>query len=258
MSTAISRPVNSRQTRPHPLLRRLLERRGQQPFRRPIQPRSKETFELLEHWLGQRQQPLILDAGCGTGSSSIALARQHPDHSVIGIDKSAHRLDRHQPDTPVPGNCYLARADLADIWRLAVMADWRPVRHYLLYPNPWPKPKHLARRWHAHPVLPWILALGGTLELRTNWRLYAEEFAYALSLLLERPVPHQPLTTGSPLTPFERKYAASRHSLWLCRLTLTTAERNQWLLATSQPAIHNQLVAIKLAANSNAGRIVAL
>lgn len=252
MSTADSRPVSSRQTGPHPSLRRLLERRGQQIFRRPIHARSRQTFERLDHWLGQRQQPLILDAGCGTGASSIALARRHPGHAVIGIDKSAHRLDRRHPDTPVPDNCYLARADLADIWRLAVMAGWHPARHYLLYPNPWPKPKHLARRWHAHPVLPWVLALGGMLELRTNWRVYAEEFAYTLSLLLERPVSHQQLTTEAPLTPFERKYAASRHPLWVCRHALTAAERDQWLLATSQAADYNQMVATRPAASTSA------
>lgn len=176
---AVSREVSSRQDRPHPQLAQLLNRRRQRSYIAPVHPRSEALFADLDRWLGAQRKPLILDAGCGTGTSSRYLADLYPDHAVIGIDKSLHRLG-HGNRQPVPPNCRLARADLIDIWRLALKADWQPDHHYLLYPNPWPKPKHLARRWHAHPVLPWILALGGTLEMRTNWPLYAEEFARAM------------------------------------------------------------------------------
>ncbi len=241
MTAATPQPVISRQTRPHPGLAPLLERRRRQPYAGPVHPRSIATFGELDHWLRRQQQPLILDAGCGTGTSSIELARRHPDHAVIGIDKSAHRLARRH-GARLPPNCRLARADLIDIWRLAIAADWQPARHYLLYPNPWPKPKHLARRWHAHPVLPWILALGGHLELRTNWRIYAEEFARTLGLALERRVGIAPLEADPPLTPFERKYRDSGQRLWRCRTALTAAERQDWSLATRPAADYNQLV----------------
>jgi len=54
------------------------------------------------------------------------------------------------------------------------------------------------------------------IELRTNWRVYAEEFALALDIagvanISEAFVPEE------PLTPFERKYQASGHELWRCR-----------------------------------------
>ena len=70
-----------------------------------------------------------------------------------------------------------------------------------------------------------MLRLGGTIELRTNWRIYAEEFAEALRLadtepLLDSFVPEQ------PLTPFERKYFASAHTLWRCRADATLRSRN--------------------------------
>src|SRR6185295_9756492 len=86
---------------------------------------------------------------------------------------------------------------------------------YLLYPNPWPKAEHVKRRWHAHAVLADILKLGGLLELRSNWDVYADEFAQALRIagcaaVCEAYVPLQ------ALTPFERKYVASGHALWRC------------------------------------------
>jgi len=92
-----------------------------------------------------------------------------------------------------------------------------PVRHYLLYPNPWPKIGQLARRWHGHPVFPTIVALGGELECRSNWRIYIEEFALALTQLSGQPLQCEAYAPASPITPFEKKYLASGHELWRCR-----------------------------------------
>jgi len=235
-----SQPIRSRQTSPHPALPCLIERRLRQPFARPVDPRSETVFADLDVWLRDQDRPLILDAGCGTGASTRELADRHPHCAVLGIDKSAHRLAR-QP-AALPPNCRLARADLVDCWRLAAGAGWQPQRHYLLYPNPWPKPAQLARRWHAHPVLPWILALGGTLELRTNWPVYATEFARAVGLLLGRPLAAGPFEADTPLSPFERKYRDSGQALYACRVQLTPAERNHWLQTTSRAVARNQLV----------------
>ena len=93
-------------------------------------------------------------------------------------------------------------------------AGIRPIQHWLLYPNPWPKPAQLARRWHGHPVFPSLLALGGTLILRSNWRIYAEEFALAARLCGAATSAVVSFRPVDPLSPFERKYAASGHELF--------------------------------------------
>jgi len=87
-------------------------------------------------------------------------------------------------------------------------------RHFLLYPNPWPKIGHLSRRWHGHAVFPDLLALGGTLELRTNWRIYADEFAWAVARVSGCDAAVAAYETDAPLTPFERKYRDSGQTLW--------------------------------------------
>jgi tRNA (guanine-N7-)-methyltransferase len=115
-----------------------------------------------------------------------------------------------------PANAVLLHCELVDFWQLAAAAGLRCERQFLLYPNPWPKAEHLMRRWHAHPVFPAILALGGAIELRTNWNVYAEEFAAALRLAGIDPQVEL-FKPPSPLTPFERKYLLSGHSLWRCR-----------------------------------------
>jgi hypothetical protein len=63
-----------------------------------------------------------------------------------------------------PPNVGFSHTDLVDYWRLMRKAYVRPARHYLFYPNPWPKIGHLPRRWHGHPVFPALLALGGPLQ----------------------------------------------------------------------------------------------
>jgi len=181
---------------------------------------SALAFEALEQMIadsGSRAAgQLVLDSGCGTGESTRLIARAHPDCLVIGVDKSAARLTRTGASSfPCrEGNAIWLRADLATFWRLALRAGWRLRHHFLLYPNPWPKPGQLRRRWHAHPVFPDMLRLGGRLELRCNWAIYAQEFSVAVNRLLGTSAEPRPLAQSFITTPFERKYRASGHPLY--------------------------------------------
>ena len=173
-----SRVVSSGQTGPHADLGRVLRRHFEHPFRQPVGDAARVAWASLRAcWNGV--MPLVFDSGCGVGDSTRRLALMHPDALVVGVDQSADRLSRQRPE-PLPANAMLLRADLVDFWRLAVADGVQLTHHYLLYPNPWPKIGHLKRRWHGHPVFPALLALGGRIELRTNWATYAEEFAQAL------------------------------------------------------------------------------
>ena len=163
--------------------------------------------------------PIVLDAGCGVGWSTQRIAEIYPDHFVFGIDQSVDRINRGKP-LPLPANALLVRADLVDFWRLLAEGGIRLARHYNLYPNPWPKIGHLARRWHGHAVFPTWLALGGELECRSNWRIYIEEMAQALTLIAGQQVSCEPWQTDRPMTPFEKKYQESGHELWRCRVNL--------------------------------------
>lgn len=220
---ANSHVPSSAQSDVHEQLSAVLARHASTPFRKPYADynlaafaASFERFQRLAP-----DAPLILDACCGVGESSIALARAFPGHYVIGVDQSAVRLEqgkralRGQPaDAPWPANLDLVRADLVDYWRLLLEAGVRLDRHYLLYPSPWPKIGHLRRRWHGHPVFPALLALGGVLECRSNWPIYIAEHALAVQQLSGRAAPRQRYLPEVPMTPFERKYLESGHSLF--------------------------------------------
>ena len=114
----------------------------------------------------------------------------------------------------------LLRARVEDFWRLLRADGIRPACHFLLYANPWPKAAHLKRRWHGHPVFPELLALGGRLELRTNWRIYAEEFRQAAGICGIQAPPVVSFSVLLPLSPFERKYAESGHRLYRLGINL--------------------------------------
>ena len=217
---------------------------------------------------------VILDSGCGTGESTLHIARRFPNIPVIGIDKSGERLTKagneHQlmnlvPPAQgrgdnrdgdcgglviaeqvrddkrgegrgdrgdIPSNVLWVRAELLDFWRLALERvqenRWIIPYHALYYPNPWPKQSEATRRFHLHPIFPTFMALSPVTELRTNWDIYAQEFAEATRILdMEQRDSNAPtaniileaFTPDNCETAFERKYKEARQQLW--RVTVT-------------------------------------
>lgn len=204
----------------HPNLAQFVAKHLAHPYQRPLQPYNIEACNwLLEQWQAAGSPPIILDSGCGVGLSSRSLSETFADYLVIGIDQSLQRLMKagakkgfYQQD-----NLCLVRADLVDCWRLLHQQGMLPRKHFILYPNPWPKKRHLQRRWHGHPIFPYLIKLGGELEIRSNWQTYIDEFEFALEQL---DCASSGTTVYQPdiyLTPFEKKYALSGQRLY--RLT---------------------------------------
>ena len=208
---ADSKPVSSNQRHIHPKLPALIRRSLSSEYKKPIAKYNRESFQQLAQRLAERPLPLVIDSFCGTGHSTAFLARRHPNHLVVGIDKSSSRLAKHPVSNN--GNYILLQAECEDIWRLLLDSGLNADFHYLLYPNPWPKSGHLQRRVHGHPSFRTLLKLGGKIELRSNWQLYVEEFGTAMNLCgvhgnVAQYIPAEPVTL------FERKYHASKHQLW--------------------------------------------
>jgi tRNA G46 methylase TrmB len=213
-----SRPVASAQEAAHEHLEKVVRSHLAKPWRAPLHRPTLEAFEKLTRLAGTElaARPLVLDSGCGCGESTREIAAAWPEALVLGIDRSAHRLagTGHREFPAREGNLLWARAELATFWRLALDRQWQLARHYLLYPNPYPKRAQLRKRWHGHPVFPALLALGGALELRSNWRVYVEEFAQALACATGQAAHCERLAVSRPISGFERKYLDSGHQLY--------------------------------------------
>lgn len=216
-----SKAIVTNQPGIHEKLEKIVLKHLSHDFSKPFQTHTVDVFNELDALVKAFTGPVILDACCGVGQSTRLLAKLNPEALVIGVDKSAHRINRnveeHFPeDISGVDNYRLVRADLNDFYRLVVQAKWPVTKHYILYPNPWPKAKHVQRRWHGSAVFPFIIKIGEELILRSNWPLYLQEFQLAAELA-GRTGNLQDITEqarSAALTPFEAKYIASGQQVW--------------------------------------------
>lgn len=221
-----SRKIDSNQPGIHEDLAAIVAKHLNSDFRKPVAQHNATAYQLVMQQINGR--PLILDSGCGNAASTLKLATQFPDAYVIGIDKSAHRISKRElvsissESTVLTGDNYaIVRADLIDFWRLCARDKVKLARHFILYPNPWPKKHHLKRRWHGSPVYRQLLALGGSLEMRSNWEIYLQEFAHALTIAgFQATIDELSLTPELAISDFEAKYHASGHGLWRLKANL--------------------------------------
>jgi tRNA G46 methylase TrmB len=227
-----SKHIHSKRSSVHENLEKMVLKHTHNMSQRPFAEHTQSALiDLLAQW-GRFSQglysdditskpanksSLILDACCGTARSTIAIAAAHPDCFVVGIDQSLHRLSKHNG---MPENAMTLQANLLDLYRLMASENISLYKHYILYPNPWPKPGQLKRRWHAMPCFPDMLKLGGLIEVRSNWSVYVEEFAFALSLSGFQSEA-KAYSTDSPITAFEEKYINSGHTLYYLQTQLT-------------------------------------
>ena len=208
--------VSSNQIGIHKDLETILKKHLSNPYKKPYRHFSEEIFHRIDEIRKQINRPIILDSGCGTGESSLKLSELNPGILIIGIDKSERRLDKFITAESIyhKDNLILARADVIDIWRLAKKSNWNITKHFLLYPNPWPKSDQLKRRWHGHPVFSKMVSLCDQIELRTNWKIYAEEFKLALEIVTGKTVLMKSIDDDNFISPFEKKYYESGHELY--------------------------------------------
>ena len=215
--------VISNQKFPHKKMLSLTKKHLQSLYQHPISLTQHHIFdEIIATIPSNKGNKLILDSGCGTGMSTMILAEKYPDYFVIGLDKSQNRISRNidfndHAHYKINDNAILARANLIDFWFLSHKNNLKFSKHTLFYPNPWPKSKHLMRRFHAHPIFPAMIQCTESLEVRSNWLIYLEEMKIALSGLGQTAVISELAPNNEPVSLFEQKYFTDKQKIFVLK-----------------------------------------
>lgn len=173
----------------------------------------------VESWFGRRAPGgLVCEIGCGTGTSTLEMARCEPDIDVIavevyrrGLAQLLSSIDRHDMSDNRVSNIRLVRGDGLDVLeRLIEPATLTGVR--VFFPDPWPKSRHHKRRLLQPSTIALIadrLRPGGVLHAATDHAGYAEQIAEAgdAEPRLRRAAPGEslPISVQRPVTKYETK-----------------------------------------------------
>ena len=176
-----------------------------------IQEPPLDTLD-FKAWFG-RQAPVVLEIGCGSGTSTLAMAREEPDIDVLaveiyrrGLAQLLSAIDREQV-----GNIRLIRGNGIDVLqRLIAPGSLTGVR--VFFPDPWPKARHHKRRFLQPATVGLIvdrLLPGGVLHAATDHAGYAEHIAeVGMGEPRLRPVDpgdRLPISIVRPTTKYETK-----------------------------------------------------
>jgi tRNA (guanine-N7-)-methyltransferase len=200
----------------HERLIEVLQKHCDNDYKKPIALHTLAAFNsFYEIYKRNMEMPILLDSCCGVGESTVYFANKFKDHLTIGVDKSENRLQRNP--YYINGsieNLYFFRGDIYDFWRLLVEHNISIQKHYVLYPNPWPKKNQLKRRIHGHPGFFNFAKISQYAQVRSNWKVYLQELNCALEIAQNGKSIVQKYMPEKCITPFERKYLNSGHCLY--------------------------------------------
>ena len=90
-----SKAIITNQTGIHEKLVETVNKHLSHSFQKPIQAHTQQAFDEMDKLVKAFDGEIILDACCGVGQSTRLIAKQNPHALVIGVDKSANRLERN-------------------------------------------------------------------------------------------------------------------------------------------------------------------
>ncbi|OBK72614.1 tRNA (guanosine(46)-N7)-methyltransferase TrmB [Mycobacterium sp. 1164985.4] len=165
-----------------------------------------------EVWFG-RSAPVVVEIGCGTGTSTLAMAKAEPHLDVVAVEVYRRGLAQllSAIDREDVTNIRLVRGDGVDVLQHMFGAEsLTGVR--VFFPDPWPKARHHKRRLLQPATVGLIadrLRPGGVFHAATDHAGYAEHIAEVgdAEPRLRRVSPSDalPISVERPVTKYEGK-----------------------------------------------------
>jgi tRNA (guanine-N7-)-methyltransferase len=175
-----------------------------------------------------RVAPLEVDLGCGDGSFLVAIAEGNPERDFLGVERLVGRVRSacRRIERAGLGNARVLRFEISYVVERLLPAN-SVMAFHLMFPDPWPKRRHAARRLVSENFLASMhraLCPDGTVRVSTDDSAYFRQVSALVSLL-----PLFVVNTGavptSAVSKFEKRFTqdgVSIHRLELRKVSSVT------------------------------------
>lgn len=150
-----------------------------------------ERIRNIRNWLESTypdSAEITLEIGCGHGHYLTAFASQHPEAKCLGVDLVTKRIQKavSKRDKRNLTNLHFLKAEIREFLE-AWPAHLRLERVFVLFPDPWPKKRHIKNRI-LQPGLLDDLSQKAHSETQLHFRTdHEKNFLYGLEVIAGHP-----------------------------------------------------------------------
>jgi tRNA (guanine-N7-)-methyltransferase len=179
----------------------------------------------IEALFGERR-PLEIEIGVGKGRFLRERASAVPQHAFLGLEKSRKWIRVAEEKLKKAG---LSHVHLVQCYVEGFLEQYVPDvavhQYHILFPDPWPKKRHLKRRLIQERFLREIyrtLEWGGSLNVATDYKSYFDHISKELTALSRDYFVFERVEPGPVMTNFQVKYMNEGRPLYFARATKMT------------------------------------
>ncbi|MBE8163338.1 MAG: hypothetical protein HAW63_05060 [Bdellovibrionaceae bacterium] len=152
----------------------------------PYRHRGLKEQQYIQNFLTTHcAQGLDMELGCGVGLHALEYVQKRKPKKMIALERTKtkfnkflNRFNSHTKQQPSLKGDLLPVGEDAIPFILEFIKEKTVNNYFLLHPNPYPKAKHLNKRWYAMPAMSLLketLKPGGCIHLATNQEYYYKE-----------------------------------------------------------------------------------
>jgi tRNA (guanine-N7-)-methyltransferase len=168
-----------------------------------------------------RDQPIEIDLGCGRGSFLLWAAMTYPTRNFLGVDRLLRRL-RRADRKAVRGSLNNVRLVRLEAMYLVskLIPDGSVSAYHILFPDPWPKRRHHARRLISADFLVDMhrtMTPDGAVNSATDHKEYFEWIQRAFEGSARFTEVDPVVLPPEAQTDFEKEFVAAGKPVYRCR-----------------------------------------